>query len=79
MDPHSDNDWKVLAEKIGYTYDKIRWLETQRSPMELLLNKFKEDGKDISDLKGPLSQIGRLDAVSEIEETEMNSNQSSHV
>ncbi|XP_076096059.1 UNC5C-like protein isoform X2 [Mytilus galloprovincialis] len=70
LDPKSDNDYRILAEKIGYTYEQIKWLETQDSPTEILLDKWISGGKLVSDLKGHLSDIGRLDVLSEIEEYE---------
>ncbi|CAC5372053.1 UNC5 [Mytilus coruscus] len=70
LDPKSDNDYRILAEKIGYTYEQIKWLETQNSPTEILLDKWISGGKLVSDLKGHLSDIGRFDVLSEIEEYE---------
>jgi hypothetical protein len=51
LDPKSDNDSRLLAEKIGYEYSEIKWLETQQSPTETILDKWISDGKCLSDLK----------------------------
>jgi hypothetical protein len=68
---NSKTGWKcdvitdcLLAEKIGYEYSEIKWLETQQSPTETILEKWISDGKCLSDLKTYLFEMGRLDVVS---------------
>lgn len=68
LDPKSDNDSRLLAEKIGYDYSEIKWLETQQSPTETILEKWISDGKCLSDLKTYLLEMGRLDVVSLFED-----------
>lgn len=68
LDPKSDNDSRLLAEKIGYEYSEIKWLETQQSPTETILEKWISDGKCLSDLKTYLFEMGRLDVVSLFED-----------
>lgn len=79
LDPKSDNDSRLLAEKIGYDYSEIKWLETQQSPTETILEKWISDGKCLSDLKTYLLEMGRLDVVSLFDDTIMNSTSGSNV
>lgn len=66
LDPKSDNDYRILAAKLGYEYEQIRWLEEQQSPTEAILIKWTKDGKKVEDLAPVLSEMGRLDAIEDI-------------
>ncbi|XP_052103906.1 UNC5C-like protein isoform X2 [Mytilus californianus] len=67
LDPKSDKDYTMLAEKIGYQPEEIRWLEEQKghkSPTEILLQKWIDDGHQLIDLEHYLSEMEREDCVS---------------
>ena len=71
LDPSGENDYTVLAEKIGYTCEEIKWLEEQKgnkSPTEVLLEKWILDGNQLKDLQKYLQEMGRLDAVSVLQD-----------
>ncbi|XP_063430881.1 netrin receptor UNC5B-b-like [Mytilus trossulus] len=71
LDIKGERDYRLLAEKIGYSYEQIRWLEQQscpKSPTEIILEKWIGDGRGLQELKPHLHQMGRLDAVSAIED-----------
>ncbi|KAK3597870.1 hypothetical protein CHS0354_029451 [Potamilus streckersoni] len=60
-------DWQDLADKMGYSEQYIIWLGSQPNPTELLIGKWRGDGKPYKDLMHLLEEINRLDAVFEIE------------
>ncbi|CAC5372052.1 unnamed protein product [Mytilus coruscus] len=71
LDIKGERDYRLLAEKIGYSFEQIRWLEQQncpKSPTEIILEKWIGDGRGLQELKPHLHQMGRLDAVSVIED-----------
>lgn len=71
LDIKGERDYRLLAEKIGYSFEQIRWLEQQncpKSPTEIILEKWIGDGRGLHELKPHLHQMGRLDAVSAIED-----------
>ncbi|XP_071165784.1 UNC5C-like protein [Mytilus edulis] len=67
LDPKSDMDYTMLAEKIGYQPEEIRWLEEQKglkSPTEIILQKWIDDGHQLIDLEHYFSDMEREDCVS---------------
>ncbi|XP_078597393.1 UNC5C-like protein [Branchiostoma floridae x Branchiostoma japonicum] len=67
------NDWRAFAGNLNLDHC-IRWLETQPSPMAILLDRFEEEGRTVHDLGCLLYQMERLDAaatvVDHLKETE---------
>ncbi|XP_019645107.1 PREDICTED: netrin receptor UNC5C-like [Branchiostoma belcheri] len=61
------NDWRAFAGKLNLDHC-IRWLETQPSPMAILLDRFEEEGRTVQDLGCLLYQIERLDAAATVME-----------
>ncbi|CAH1254038.1 UNC5CL [Branchiostoma lanceolatum] len=59
------NDWRAFAGKLNLDHC-IRWLETQPSPMAILLDRFEEEGRTIQDLGCLLYQMERLDAAATV-------------
>nr|ALG40991.1 MyD88 protein [Aulactinia veratra] len=62
---HLGNDWKLLAEKLGFTAEEIRSLNEEREPVEVMLSKCL--GLTIPKLKVYLTNMERLDVVQELE------------
>lgn len=71
LDPESNGDYRLLAEKLGYTAEQITWLrqvQTPKSPTETILEQWIQDGNRLRDLHPCLVSMGRLDAASVIED-----------
>lgn len=68
LDPQSEvnSDWRNLAEKMDCGLTRIRWLGTQSSPTQVLLEKWLEDGKTFKELENVMKEIHREDAAEEI-------------
>jgi hypothetical protein len=65
--PHDvgGQDWKGLAVKLGFTYQKIINLKEERYPVEVMLNKCPD--LTISKLKSSLVEMERLDVLEVLE------------
>lgn len=61
-------NWKDLAEKVGCDVARIRWLEgqKQKSPTEILLEKWIEDKRTFEELEKVMLELHREDAAEEI-------------
>ena len=74
LDPPHENDWKVLAEKLGLGYTGIRWIECRNafSPTEILFNLWETTDSlklqyPLQKMANILQEMGRDDAVEVIE------------
>ncbi|XP_052785555.1 UNC5C-like protein [Mya arenaria] len=60
-------DWQALAEKMGCSYVRIKWLETQTgSPTAVLIHQWFAEGKTLGEMIQKLEEINRPDAVKEL-------------
>ncbi|XP_052787506.1 uncharacterized protein LOC128222507 [Mya arenaria] len=60
-------DWQALAEKMGCSYVRIKWLETQiGSPTVVLIHQWFAEGRTLGELIQKLEEINRPDAVQEL-------------
>ncbi|ESO91556.1 hypothetical protein LOTGIDRAFT_233367 [Lottia gigantea] len=61
------NDWRLLAEKLGYSQDEIQVIEEQkhldgRSTIKLLNNYIKKPGNSVEKVLKALQEMPRIDA-----------------
>ena len=75
IDIFGRNNWKILAVRLGYSWQFIKWLERPscRSPTEELLmewtNNVKDSPKDVLlILQNHLAEMERDDCVDKIQE-----------
>lgn len=66
LNPQSDNDWRLLASRLGYSNDDIRAWATQSDPCMALLSEWYATHKTREATGGVLNslqEINRLDAA----------------
>lgn len=74
MDEHlrplnSGRDWKTLAEKMGYTHQRILYLEslTDRGPVFHLIRDYESNEKTVSELLSLLEEMERGDLIEDLQ------------
>lgn len=60
------SDWKVLAEKMGCGLARIRWLASNKSPTQVLIEQWLADNHTYKQLEELMVAIERPDAAEEI-------------
>ena len=66
MNPESDDDWRLLAQRLGYSKKDIRGWATQNDPCMAVLSEWYATHKTSEATHGvlkALEEIERLDAV----------------
>ena len=69
--PNSGRDWKTLAEKMGYSNQKIIYLEsftsTDRGPVFHLIKDYESNEKTVSELLSLLEKMERRDLIEDLQ------------
>lgn len=69
--PNPGRDWRTLAEKMGYTNQKIVYLEsftsTERGPVFHLIKDYESNGKTVSELISLLEEMERRDLIEDLQ------------
>ena len=65
-------DWRALADKMGYSYEQIRYFEAipviqGRGPVFELISDFESRGKTVSELLSLLNEINRPDVIEDLQ------------
>ena len=61
-------DYRLLADKMGYKYEYIKYLESLPQPVKELFIKFaREERRTIKELLSLLKQIDRPDVVEDLQ------------
>lgn len=61
-------DYRLLADKMGYSNEYIKYLESSPKPVNELLMTYAEEGRTIEELLSFLKQIDRPDVVEDLEQ-----------
>ncbi|PFX20292.1 myeloid differentiation primary response protein MyD88-like [Stylophora pistillata] len=61
------NDYRLLAAKMGYTNEEIKYLESLREPVKELMTRYDKEGRTIAELLSLLQQIDRPDVVQDLQ------------
>ena len=70
MNPKCDNDWRLLASRLGYTNDDIRGWATQHDPCMALLSEWYATHKTSEASFGvlnALTEMNRMDGAAIVE------------
>ena len=71
LTPNSGRDWKTLAEKMGYSNQKIEYLEslisTDRGPVFHLIEDYESNGKTVSEILSLLEEMERRDLIEDLQ------------
>ena len=67
--PNDGRDWKTLADKMGYSYQKILFFEscTDRGPVYHLIRDYESEEKTVRDLFKLLKEMRREDLIEELQ------------
>ncbi|XP_067022698.1 myeloid differentiation primary response protein MyD88-like isoform X1 [Acropora muricata] len=69
--PNPGRDWRTLAEKMGYTNQKIVYLEsftsTDRGPVFHLIKDYESNEKTVSELISLLEEMERRDLIEDLQ------------
>lgn len=69
--PNPGRDWRTLADKMGYTNQKIVYLEsftsTDRGPVFHLIKDYESNEKTVSELLSLLEEMERKDLIEELQ------------
>lgn len=62
-------DWKTLADKMGYPYQKILYFEslTHHGPVFHLIKDYEDRGKTVSELLSLLEEMERRDLIEDLQ------------
>ena len=70
LNPEADNDWRLLASRLGYSNDDIRGWATQHDPCMALLSEWYATHKTSEANYGvlnALTEMDRMDGVAIVE------------
>lgn len=65
---NSGRDWKTLADKMGYSHEEIRYLESKREPVKELIRDYESKGRTVSELLSLLREMERQDLIDDLQE-----------
>lgn len=61
------NDYRLLAAKMGYTNEEIKYIESLHEPVKELMIRYDTEGRTIAELVSLLEQIERPDVIQDIQ------------
>lgn len=61
------NDYRLLADKMGYTNDYIKYLTSTNEPVKELITKYEKGDRKIVELESLLKDIERYDVIEELQ------------
>lgn len=65
--PALGRDWKTLADKMGYSNERIKFYECRREPVQELITDYENQGKPISELLTFLEEMERFDLIGDLQ------------
>ena len=66
--PSLGRDWKTLADKMGYTNQKIRYFECcNERAVEHLIMDYEKQGKTVAEFLSLLEDMERRDLIEDLE------------
>lgn len=65
--PPGKNDWKALADKMGYSNEEIKYFECRKEPVLDLISDYESKGNTISELMSFLTEIERDDLIEDLQ------------
>lgn len=60
-------DYRLLADKMGYTNDYIKYLGSKNEPVKTLITKYEKGDRKIAELVSLLNDMERYDVVEELQ------------
>ena len=60
-------DYRLLADKMGYTNDYIKYLGSKNEPVKTLITEYEKGDRKIAELVSLLNDMERYDVVEELQ------------